>query len=377
MAKQRAGRYIQQLEGYRAFIPSPLPPEPPEALDPGLVGLLAEASAAVGRLDGVGRTVPNVDLFVAMYVRREAVESSQIEGTQSSMDDLLAYELDPLQRSLPEDVEEVVNYVAAMNHGLARLGELPLSLRLVREIHGLLLRSGRGQERTPGEFRTSQNWIGPAGATLRTASFIPPPPEEMRRALGDLERFLHADHGRDPLIESALVHAHFETIHPFLDGNGRVGRLLITFLLVHRGVLTRPLLYLSAYFKQHREEYYGRLNAIRDEGDWEGWLAFFLRGVRAVADEAVEVSHAIVDLRRELNEMALEQLGGNGARAVDVLFARPFIDVALLAGELDVTYATANRLVAELERLGVVREITGGRRNRVFRFDAFLELFPA
>lgn len=372
----RAGRFVKQLEGYRAFIPLPLPPDPSEVLDQRLIGLLAAASAAVGRLDGVGRTLPSVDLFVAMYVRREAVESSRIEGTQSSIDDVLIFEFDPLQGALPDDVDDVVNYIAAMNHGLARLAELPLSLRLLREIHATLLRSGRGQERTPGLFRTSQNWIGPSGASLAEAAFVPPPPDAMRDALGELERFMHADHGRDPLIESALVHAQFETIHPFLDGNGRVGRLLITLLLVNRRVLNRPLLYLSAYLKRHREEYYRRLTAIREDGDWEGWLTFFLQGVTEVADEAVEVAGTIVTLRDNLITRAIAEIGGNGARTIDVLFSRPILDVALLASELDVGYATANRIMGRLVELEVLSEITGGRRNRVFRFDPYLASFP-
>lgn len=258
--RTRAGRPIRQPEGYQAYIPAPLPPDPPLGFDSQLATVLAGAGTALGRLDGVAATLPNPELFVAMYVRREAVLSSQIEGTQSTLDDVLAFEIDSDRSKLPGDIEEVVNYVNAMNYGLSRLQSLPLSLRLLREIHGKLLAGGRGSEKSPGEFRHSQNWIG-GGPRLADATFIPPPPHEMKTALGNLERFLHDSGGLDPLIVCALAHAQFETIHPFLDGNGRVGRLLITFLLCHAEVLRRPVLYLSHYLKQHRGTYYDRLMA--------------------------------------------------------------------------------------------------------------------
>src|SRR6266567_3206731 len=293
--KARAGRTIRQPEGYQAFIPTPLPPDPPLRFDSQLATVLAGAGTALGRLDGVAATLPNPELFVAMYVRREAVLSSQIEGTQSTLDDVLAFEIDSNHSKLPGDIEEVVNYINAMNYGLVRLQSLPLCLRLLREIHGRLLAGGRGSEKSPGEFRQSQNWIG--GPRLAEATFIPPPPHEMRAALGNLERFLHDADGLDPLIVCALAHAQFETIHPFLDGNGRVGRLLITFLLCHAKVLQRPVLYLSHYLKQHRASYYDRLMAIRTAGDWEGWLRFFLTGVGEVAREAEQTARGIVQLR--------------------------------------------------------------------------------
>ena len=296
--RARAGRVIRQAEGYSAFIPAPLPPDPPLAFDSSLATVLAGAGTALGRLDGVAATLPNPELFVAMYVRREAVLSSQIEGTQSTLDDVLAFEIDSDHSRLPPDIGEVVNYITAMNYGLKRLETLPLSLRLLREIHGKLLAGGRGSEKAPGEFRQSQNWIG--APRLTDAIFIPPPPHEMRTALGNLERFLHDSDGLDPLIVCALAHAQFETIHPFLDGNGRVGRLLITFLLCHEKVLQRPVLYLSHYLKQHRGTYYDRLMAIRYEGDWEGWLRFFLTGVATVAREAEQTARRIVQLREQL-----------------------------------------------------------------------------
>ena len=327
----RAGRLVRQETGYTAFVPAPLPPDPPLVYDTGLISGLANAADAVGRLDGVAQTLPNPDLFVAMYVRREAVLSSQIEGTQSTLNDVLAYELEPGRHDLPDDVEEVVNYVRAMNYGLDRLAELPLSLRLIGEIHAELLHTGRGAAKEPGEFRRSQEWIGPKGLLLRDATFVPPPPEEMKTALGQLETFLHADHGLPPLVECALAHAQFETIHPFLDGNGRVGRLLIAFLLVHRGVLHRPLLNLSYYLERHRAAYYDRLTAIREDGDWEGWLRFFLTGVQETAEEAVSTARAIVDLREPHQTTAADVAGVNGVKALDVLGAPAFTGPAAVA----------------------------------------------
>ncbi len=356
-------------------MPVDLPPQPPLSFDGDMIGLLAGAADALGRLDGVTQTIPNPDLFVAMYVRREAVLSSQIEGTQSTLDDVLAFELDPGRPGLPDDVEEVVNYVRAMNHGLTRMAELPLSLRLLREIHAELLRTGRGREKDPGEFRRSQNWIGPGGAGVADATFVPPPPHEMNLSLGHLERFLYMNHRLSPLVECGLVHAQFETIHPFLDGNGRVGRLLITFLLVRRGVLHRPLLYLSYYLKRHRGEYYDRLTAIRERGDWESWLGFFFRGVQWTASEAVRTARTVLSLREDHQHRVADALGINGVRTLDVLFARPLINVSLVAEKLGVTFATANKVVDGLQSFGVLEEITGGRRNRVFRYTPYLALF--
>ena len=308
----RAGRYVTQLAGYRAFVPEPLPPDPPLRWDADLVRLLSEADLALGRLDGLARSLPNPDLFVAMYVRREAVLSSQIEGTQSSLDDLLAFEIDAPGMVQPVDVAETINYVRAMNTGFRLLPSIPLSGRLIRTIHEELLTGVRGQERHPGEFRTTQNWIGPAGCTIETATFVPPSPDDMVQAFGDLETFLH-DRALPPLVHAGLSHAQFETIHPFLDGNGRVGRLLITLLLVERGVLTRPLLYLSLFLKQNRAEYYDRLGAIRSNGDWEGWLRFFLTGVVATANDAAKAAAPIGDLREEhLRLVATENFGRYG-----------------------------------------------------------------
>ncbi len=374
----RAGHYFRQPTGYRAFIPAPLPPDPPLDLAGALRDKLSAAAYALGRLDGAVLTLPNPDLFVFMYVRKEAVLSSQIEGTQSSLQNLLAAEAQLFDHDTPKDVNEVVNYVQAMNHGLARLAELPVSVRLIREIHAELMQGVRGGRLQPGELRTSQNWIGPAGCTLATATFVPPPPQEVPQALLDLERFLHDGGGLPPLVQVGLAHAQFETIHPFLDGNGRIGRLLITFLLTERRLLAKPVLYLSHYFKQHRSEYYDRLQSVRDAGDWEGWLAFFLDGVISVSREATETAAAILRMREEYRARITENLGratANGQRVMDRLFDHPIVTVATVRDWLDITPAGANQIVNRLVSIGLLREITGYARNRRFRFDPYLRLF--
>lgn len=339
-----------------------------------MLAALSDADQALGRLDGVIQTIPNPDLFVAMYVRREAVLSSQIEGTQSTLEDLLVAELEPATPGLPDDVEEVVNYVRAMNYGIDRLATLPLSKRLIREIHAELLRSGRGAHRRPGEFRRDQNWIGPDNAPIERATFVPPPVPEMNAALDDLERFLHDERDLPLLVHVGLTHAQFETVHPFSDGNGRVGRLLITFQLVHRGVLHRPLLYLSHYLKRNRAEYYDRLMAIRVRGDWEGWMRFFLAGVAETATEATETARTILALRTVDGALIQSQGGLNGMRLHDLLFDRPLVNVKLVKERLQVSFATANNIVRDFEAAGLLREITGGRRNRVFAYDRYLDL---
>ncbi len=365
-----------QPEGYVAFIPNPLPPDPPLVLDAALLGLLESAVAELGRLDGIAKVIPDPDFFVGMYVRREAVLSSQIEGTQSTLEDLLERELETDQSDPFSDVLDLVNYVRAMNYGLERIQTLPLSLRLICEIHKELLRDGRGSKATPGEFRRTQNWIGPKGATLKQATFVPPPTHDMKDALHSFEKFLH-ERGRYPtLIEVGLAHAQFETIQPFLDGNGRVGRLLNTFLLVHRGMLGRPLLYLSYYFKLHRTEYYDRLMAVRLKGDWEGWIQFFLRGVVQTAQEASETAGKLFELREEHRSIVLDNnLGQNGLMLLSNLFQRPLVNINLVASLLGSTFPTASRLVSSFEELGLLREITGQKRSRMFRYEPYLALF--
>ena len=376
--RHRAGRYLAQPTGYRAFSPAPLPPQPPVRLEGELQALLSKADRALGRLDGSIQTLPNPDLFVFMYVRKEAVLSSQIEGTQSSLQDLLAAEAHILSPDLPRDVDEVVNYVTAMNYGLARLDALPVSVRLIREIHERLLQGVRGARLTPGELRRTQNWIGPGGCTLSEATFVPPPPHEVPEALGALETFLHADSDIPALIQIGLAHAQFETIHPFLDGNGRVGRLLISFLLCQREILVKPVLYLSHYFKRHRTEYYERLQAVRDTGDWEGWLAFFLRGVASVSLEATDTARRILALREDHRARVTQGLGraaGNGHKVLEHLYQRPIVAVADVEALTATSYTAANNLVSRMVELGVLVEATGYRRNRLFRYQAYIDLF--
>jgi Fic family protein len=370
----RAGRFVLQASGYQAFVPKPLPPSPALEVSPDLLALLSKADIALGRLDGIVKVVPDPDFFVAMYVRREAVLSSQIEGTQSTLEDLLAVELEP-ERAGETDVADIVNYVKAMGYGLERLDSLPLSLRLIREIHQVLLQGGRGDHATPGEFRKTQKWIGPPGATLQTASFVPPPVTEMHEALSDFERFVHSDADRPLLLDVGLAHAQFESIHPFLDGNGRVGRLLITFLLVRSQALRRPLLYLSYFFKLNRTEYYDRLTAVRERGDWEGWVRFFLRGVVATANEATTTAERIFELREAHRSLIIEEgLGANGLKLLSSLFQQPLTNVRRVAENVGVTFPTANRLVSRFEDLELLAEVTGQRRSRVFRYQPYLTL---
>jgi len=340
-----------------------------------LVSQLSAADLALGRLDGAALTLPDPDLFVGMYVRQEAVLSSQIEGTQASLTDLLQLEL--WEGGGPPDVREVVNYVDAMSHGLERLGELPLSLRLVREIHGRLMAGVRGGEREAGEFRAAQDWVGAPGSTLNSAIFVPPPPLALPDALGKLERFWH-EREFPALVRAGLAHAQFETIHPFRDGNGRVGRLLITFMLCSEGVLSRPLLYLSHYLKAHRLQYYEALQAVRQNGDWEGWLGFFLEGVAEVASEATATARSIVTLREtDWAQVRSEGLAAtNLMRLLDVLFRQPIVTVPYVRDRLGVRYQTANELIERLVAKGILAETTGQKRNRRFGYKRYLALFP-
>ena len=375
----RAGQYLVQTAGYRAFVPSRLPPEPPVRIDGQLQRRLSEADRALGRLDGSIHTLPNPDLFVYMYVRKEAVLSSQIEGTQSSLQDLLAAEAE-VGNDRPRDVDEVVNYVSAMNYGLARLGHLPVSARLIREIHERLLQGVRGSHLTPGELRRSQNWIGSGGSSLANATFVPPPPDEVPKALGELETFLHERDDVPLLIKIGLAHAQFETIHPFLDGNGRIGRLLITFLLCERGALHKPVLYLSHYLKAHRQEYYDRLQAVRDAGDWEGWLEFFLRGVTEVSVQAADTARRILLLREEHRALiagALGRAAGNGHRVLQHLYEHPIVSAKQVQDLIGTTFAGANQIVHRLVAIGILREITGHARHRRFRYEDYVRLFDA
>ena len=371
---QRSGRYVQQSTGYRAFIPAPLPPNPEIEFDGELRTLLSQADRDIARLDALATLLPNPELFIGMYVRHEAVLSSQIEGTQSTLEDLLAFEAQGTNNDSPKDVEEVINYVRAMNHGLRRLSDLPLSLRLLREIHGELMHKVRGGEKTPGEFRTSQNWIGGAGSNLSNAAFVPPPPQEVMNTLGALEIFMHDGKATTPLlIRCGLAHAQFETIHPFLDGNGRVGRLLITLMLCEEQALSRPVLYLSVFLKAHRAEYYDRLTAIREFGHWEQWLKFFLRGVSHTARAATRTATDIVNMR-ETHRSALIK-SPKALKLLDSLFQQPLVSPNRIAQIVGCTHPTAVKLAKDLEARGWLQEVTGFERNRLYRYQPYLELF--
>jgi len=364
-------------ESFRAFVPNPLPPDPPIVLTDEDHDLMEKANRALGRLDGVATLLPDVSLFLYFYVRKEAVLSSQIEGTQSSISDLLLHE-ENLAPGVPlDDVQEVSNYVAAMNHGLRRLREdgFPLSLRLIREVHEALLARGRGSDKTPGRFRRSQNWLG--GTRPGNARFVPPPPDRVAECMGNLEKFLHDRLRRTPvLIKAALAHVQFETIHPFLDGNGRLGRLLITLILCAEGALAEPLLYLSLFFKEHRQEYYDRLDAVRLKGDWLGWLRFFLEGLQQTARQAADTSARILKLFEE-DRGKIERLGrraGSAHRMHDLLRRHPITTVASAARQLGTTAPTAGSAIRTLQELGTVREITGKRRDRIYVYDPYVKI---
>ena len=379
MQRGETGKY--QVRNYgdemvHAFIPTPLPPYPPLSMDGDLQQLLERALIALGRLDSVTVLLPQPALFIYAYVRKEAVLSSQIEGTQSSFSDLVMFESDEAPGTPIDDVVEVSSYVTALNHGLERLrGGFPLSNRLIREIHGVLLSKGRGSEKSPGEFRTSQNWIG--GSRPGNAAFVPPPPTEVADCMGELERFLHAkEDGAPVLLRAGLAHVQFETIHPFLDGNGRVGRLLITLLLCHAGVLREPLLYLSLYFKQHRSAYYDLLDEVRRTGDWEAWLAFFLKGVRETAEGAVATSTRLTDLFKT-NTARIEELGrrsGSALRVHQALMSHPVRSLSQVCDHSGLTPPTASSAMKSLVELGIAREITGRLRGRLYAYDGYLSI---
>ena len=338
--------------------------------------LLEQANQAVGRLDGLASVLPNLSLFIYAYIRKEAVLSSQIEGTQSSLSDLLMFENQEAPGVPVEDVQEVSNYVAALTHGLNRLKEgFPLSLRLIREIHEVLLSKGRGSDKEPGEFRRSQNWIG--GTRPGNAVFVPPPAHRVMECMGQLELFLHEDqHALPLLIKAGLVHAQFETIHPFLDGNGRLGRLLITFLLCAGGALREPILYLSLFFKTNRQRYYDLLMEVRVKGDWEGWLEFFLRGVKETSDQAVNAARRIIDLL-DADRKKIEQLGRPSASVLRVhqyAQTHPILSIASAAKDLGITFPTAAGAIDRMQRLGILREVTGRQRGRLFAYGGYLDI---
>ena len=377
LESNRAGVMMKTTRGYSAFVPAKLPPDPPIVVDSEMQKLLSLADRKLGRLDGITQILPNPELFVAMYVKKEAVLSAQIEGTQASLVDVLNNPSHESDDRTYNEVSEVVNYVNAMNWGLENLSRLPLSLRLIRNIHKILLEDVRGSNKNPGEFRKSQNWIGPQGCTLETATFIPPTVEDMEKSMAELEDYMYEDDDVPALIKIALIHAQFESIHPFLDGNGRMGRLLITFWLCQQEILTQPLLYLSYYFKQNRLEYYDRLMAVRTKGDWENWIKFFLRGVATVSDEATESAKKIIGLQNKYSEVLLQNDKSNNNYTVllNLLFEKPIITKKEISELLGVSLPTANTMVDTFCELGILYDKTPDKkRYKTFVFGEYLAI---
>ncbi len=370
----RSGTFRKTLQGYKAFFPAPLPPEPALQLDGELSLLLSRADRALGAINTIASVLPSPELFVAMFIQKEALLSSQIEGTQSSLVDVLGLD----EETEPTvDLGEVINYVQAMNFGLERIrsDEFPMSLRLLREIHAVLMQQVRGGKDalTPGELRQSQNWIG--GSNLRNARFVPPPVEAMHEALHALENYLHAESELPVLVRCALIHFQFETIHPFNDGNGRLGRLLITLYLVWRGVLDEPMLYLSAYLKVHQQEYYDRLTQVRVDGNYEAWVRFFLEGVVVVSNQVVSTTRRIQRLERDDTDRLIQSsVGPSGVMLLRLLMRQPVVRVKDVQQALGVSYNKANTLITEAERIGILQQITPGRRNRKFKYKAYIDI---
>ncbi len=377
LASNRSGYIMRQPTGYEAFIPNNLPPKPPLVIDDEMQNLLSQADRKLGRLDGITEILPNAELFVDMYVKKEAVLSSQIEGTQASMIDILNTSDNRGEDIGSNHIKEVVNYVGAISYGLNRLNTLPFSLQLIREIHAVLLKDVRGGTTNPGEFRRTQNWIGPSGCTLLTASYVPPPPNEMFKALESLEDFFHAEDSIPALIKIALIHAQFEAIHPFLDGNGRMGRLLITFWLCWEKILSKPLLYLSYYFKRNRSEYYDHLNKVWFKGDWEGWVKFFLKGIAEISDEAINSVKAILSLKETCAQKLHELYNGNSnyQRLLELLFVYPIVSKKQIAGLLKVSGPTGATICNDFVATGILVDATPEKkRYKKYRFIKYLKI---
>ena len=376
-ANSSAGQCVKNLTGYWAFVPNPLPPD--ISYDKSLIRLLSEADRLLGELSGTGRVLANPFLLIAPYVRREAVSSSRIEGTQASLNDLFFFEASELEKPKVPDVREVKNYVRAMEYGIDRLEELPISIRLIGEIHRVLMEDVRGDHATPGEIRRSQNWVGPPGCSLQEATFVPPPVEEMKSALSDWEKYLHSQPDSPPLIQCALMHYQFEAIHPFLDGNGRVGRLLITFFLWERGLLTQPLLYLSAFFDRFRDEYYSRLLAVSKHGDWKGWIEFFLRGVVNQAKDAISDAEKIIELHAEYRRRleATKKIPESAYRLIEEIFIGPILSITGLSKKWNIPFNSVKTGVLRLVNIGILREATGRRRNKLYVASELIDLLSA
>jgi len=376
MQKNRAGRYVKQLAGYRAYIPKLLPPTPPIKYDGELRNLLSEADRALAKLDGITTVLPNPELFIAMYVKKEALLSSQIEGTQASLEGILRFEANLEPSEDINEIKEVVNYIKAMNYGINRLKNIPLSNKLIKEIHKILIKGTRGTLKTPGEFRKTQNWLGPQGANLSEAIFVPPPPDTVINLMSNLEKFIHSRDEIPPLIKISLIHAQFETIHPFLDGNGRVGRLLITFYLFWEKILSRPLLYLSFYLKKNRIEYYDWLMKIRLDGDWEGWLKFFLKGVKEVSEEAANSASKIIILKETVLKKLFDKKVSSiyAVKFLNLLFLKPIVTSQELIKELETSKETANQIVKKFEEIEILKEITGKKRYKKYIFSDYVNI---
>ncbi len=376
MTNGMPGNFVMQPAGYRAFIPKPLPPKPPIQYDEELQFLLSKADRALAKLDGVTTVLPNPDLFIAMYVKKEALLSSQIEGTQASLEGVLEFEANLTPKEDAQEIKEVVNYVKALNYGIERLRKLPMSLRLIKEIHRILIEGTRGTCRNPGEFRKTQNWIGPPGVALSEALFIPPPPDMVMPTMGELEKFIHAGGNIPPLVKISLIHAQFETIHPFLDGNGRIGRLLITFYLFWEGILEKPLLYLSFHLKKHRSEYYDLLMKVRLKEAWGDWIRFFLKGVSETSEEAINTARDIIELKgnliNKLHENSISSVYAVGL--VDLLFNAPLVGVTDVTGKLNISKQTANKLMKRFEKMNILKETTGKQRYKKYIFKDYVEI---
>lgn len=375
MTKNRSGTYQTQLTGYKAFIPADLPPYPPiDQSERRLAEELSSATKLITKLNDKANSLPNIDLFVGSYVQKEALISAQIEGTQATLEDIFDYGSKEKTEKV-NDIAEVINYIKAMNYGLKRLDTLPMSLRLLKELHEILLHGARGKDKTPGEFRTTQNWIGRPGCTLKTASFIPPPPQDAKHALSELEKYMHHDKTLPQLINAALIHYQFETIHPFLDGNGRLGRLLITFYLSWKGLLKKPLLYLSYFFKKNRQEYFDRLSMVRKTGNYEQWISFFLQGIIETATSALETSKKILELKdKYTNQLLKQDVSSKAVLLLDQLFFTPIISIRIAQEKLQISYPAASTIVHILEDAGILHETTGKKRGRRFAFQEYIDL---
>lgn len=372
----RAGYYKQNLSGemvYKSFVPNPLPPVPPIELSEDIVGLLVKANSQLAVLESIAARIPNVELFISMYVRKEALMSSQIEGTQATLEDIL----DPmLDTNTNRNIADVVNYIKATEFAITRLQTLPLCNRLIKETHAVLMKGVREQEKNPGEFRYSQNWIGGQGSTLKNARYIPPSPDDMQNAMSDLEKYINTDDDLDALIQAALIHYQFETIHPFLDGNGRVGRLLITLFLMDKGILTTPALYISYFLKKNRVEYYDRMTEVRTKGNYEQWIIFFLQAIMESAGDATSTIDELITLH-DTNTSVISKLGRaskNTMLVFDYLESNPIIDIGKTAEALSITFNTASSAVRRLVDAGILVQTGGGGRNRTFAYEAYLDI---